>query len=191
MVAGCALQFDGVFEHQHAVASGGDLGQQGVGEGGLAGTGATGNQDVLPLAYCAAQEVRLAASQDAVADVAIQADDVHGTLAQRERRPRCGRRQDALEAFARLGQLGGQQRLAAMHFRADVGGDQADDAFAIGLGQFHTQRRTARRQPIDPQGTVGVEHDFHHVRVFQRGGDQRPHGCAQHLDAAIQRCRGR
>jgi hypothetical protein len=37
-----------------------------------------------------------------------------------------------------------------MHFRADVGGHQPDDAFAIGFGQFHAQRRAARRQPIHP-----------------------------------------
>ncbi len=45
------------------------------------------------------------------ADVAIQADDAHGALAQREGRARRGRRQDALEALAGFGQLGGQQRL--------------------------------------------------------------------------------
>ena len=40
------MQLDGVFEYQRAVAGGGDLGQQGVGEGGLAGTGAAGDQYV-------------------------------------------------------------------------------------------------------------------------------------------------
>src|SRR3546814_13832615 len=43
------------------------------------------------------------------------------------------------------------------------------------------------RQPIYPKGAIGVEHDFHHVRVFERGGDQRPHRCAQHLDATVER----
>ncbi len=58
---------------------------------------------------------------------------------------------NALEAFAGFRQFGGQQRLAAMHLRTDMGRDQADDAFAIGLGQFNAQRRTARGQPIHPQ----------------------------------------
>ncbi len=43
MVAGRALQLDGVFEHQHAVACGGDLGQQRVRQRGLAGAGAAGD----------------------------------------------------------------------------------------------------------------------------------------------------
>ena len=50
--------------------------------------------------------------------------------------PGAARRQDALEAFAGFRQLGGQERVAAMRFRANVGGHQPDDAFAIGLGQF-------------------------------------------------------
>ena len=49
--------------------------------------------------------------------------------------------QDALEAFAGLGQLSRQQWLAAMHFRADVGCDQADDAFAVRFGQLHAHWR--------------------------------------------------
>jgi len=108
-----------------------------------------------------------------------------------ESRARRGWRQDALEAFARLGQFGGQERLAAMYFRADVRGDQADDAFAIGLGQFDADRHPARGQAVHPQRPVGVEHHFHHVRVFQRSGNHRPHRRAQHLDAAILgRCSG-
>ena len=78
-----------------------------------------------------------------------------------------------------------------MHLRTDMGGDQTNDAFAIGLGQFYAEWRTARRQPIHPQCPIGVEHHFHHVRVFQRSSDHRPHRRAQHLDAAIlRRCSG-
>src|SRR3546814_6507770 len=39
VVAGGTLKLHGVFEHQHPVAGGGNLGQQGVGQRGLAGTG--------------------------------------------------------------------------------------------------------------------------------------------------------
>ena len=77
-----------------------------------------------------------------------------------------------------------------MHLRADMRGDQADDAFTIGLGHLHAQRRATRRQPIHPQGAIGVEHDFHNIRIFERSGDQRPHRRAQHLDAAILGRRG-
>ncbi|KAG1278011.1 hypothetical protein G6F64_014680 [Rhizopus arrhizus] len=66
---------------RHAVASGGDLGQKRVRQRGLAGAGAAGDQDVLPLAHGAAQELGLPGGQDAVGHVAIQADDAHGPLA--------------------------------------------------------------------------------------------------------------
>src|SRR2546427_1746542 len=46
---------------------------------------------------------------------------------------------------------------------------------------------TARRQVIDPERVVWIEHDFHHVRVFERGGDQRPHRRAQHANAPFER----
>jgi hypothetical protein len=133
------------------------------------------------------RKLRLRAGQDAVDDVALQRDHADGALAQREGWPRRSRRQDALEAFAGFGQLGRQQRLPAMHFRADVGGYQSDDAFAIRFGQFHAQRHAARGQPIYPKGAIGVEHDFHHVGSSSAAGDQRPHRRAQHLDAAVQR----
>ncbi|MPM65552.1 hypothetical protein SDC9_112449 [bioreactor metagenome] len=72
-----------------------------------------------------------------------------------------------------------------MDFRTDVGCDQPNDPFAIGLGQLHAHRCSARRKPVDPQGAIRVEHDFHHVRVFECRGDQWPHRGAKHLDAAI------
>jgi hypothetical protein len=121
-----------------------------IGERGLAAARRPGDQDVLALAHGAAQELGLRGGQDAVGHVAIQPDDAHGALAQREGWPRRGRRQDALEPLAGFGQLGGQQRPPAMHLRADVRGDQADDAFAIVFGQLHAQRHAARRQPIHP-----------------------------------------
>ena len=109
---------------------------QGIGKRGLAGTGAAGDQDVLALMHGAAQELGLTGSQDAVGHILIQANDAHGALAQREGRPWRGRRQDALEAFAGFRQFGGQERLAAMHLRTDMGGDGADisvDEAASGL----------------------------------------------------------
>ena len=135
---GGALQLDGVFEHQYAVAGDSDLGEQGVRQRRLAGAGAAGDQDVLPLAHGMAQELGLWGGQDTVGHVTIQADDVHGPLAQREGRPRCSGRQDALEAFARLWQLGSQERLAAMNFCTNVRRDQPDDPLAVRLGQLHT-----------------------------------------------------
>ena len=90
------------------------------------------------------EEVCLGAGHHPVGDVPLQGDHADGALAQCEGRPRCGRGQDALEAFAGLGQLSRQQWLAAMHFRADVGCDQADDAFAVRFGQLHAHWRAPR-----------------------------------------------
>jgi hypothetical protein len=140
VVAGRALQLHRVFEHQHAVARGGNLGQQRIGERGLAATGGARDQDVLALAHGANEKARVGAGHHSVDDVPLQQDHADGALAQREGRPRCCRWQDALKAFSGFGQLGGQQRFAAMHFRTDVGGDQPNDPFAICLGQFHTHR---------------------------------------------------
>ncbi|KEH08428.1 hypothetical protein GY14_20275 [Delftia tsuruhatensis] len=187
MVAGRALQLDGVFEHQYAVARGGDLGQQRIGERGLAAARGSCDQDVLALAHGANEKARLLGGHHSVLDVARQRDDADGALAQREGRPRRSGRQDALEAFAGFGQLGGQQRLPAMDFCANVGRDQADDSLAVRLRQLRAHRRAPTGKPIHPKGAIGVQHHLHHVRVFERGGDQRPHRRAQHLDAAVER----
>ncbi|CRO25462.1 hypothetical protein PAERUG_P3_North_West_16_VIM_2_07_06_05747 [Pseudomonas aeruginosa] len=106
VVAGRALQLHRVFEHQHAVARGGDFGEQGIGERGLAAAGGPGDQDVLTLAHGAHQKARLGGGHHSVHDIPLQRDHADGALAQREGRPWRGGRQDALEAFARLGQLG-------------------------------------------------------------------------------------
>lgn len=42
------------------------------------------------------------------------------------------RRQQAFEALAGFGELGRDARATVMHLRADMVGDKADDAFAIG-----------------------------------------------------------
>ena len=81
MIAGGALQLDGVFEHQNAVASGGDLRQQGVCQRGLARAGATGNQNVLALTYRTTQKLGLLRGHHAVGDVARQRNHAHSAFA--------------------------------------------------------------------------------------------------------------
>ncbi len=71
-----------------------------------------------------------------------------------------------------------------MRRRADVVGDQAHDALAIGRRKAHLARRQSAGQPVGPQPAVGIEHDFNHGRVVEPGGDLRPHGRAQHARAA-------
>jgi len=65
------------------------------------------DQDVLALAHGANEKARVGAGHHSVDDVPLQRDHADGALAQREGRPRRGGRQDALEALARFGQLGG------------------------------------------------------------------------------------
>ena len=73
-----------------------------------------------------------------------------------------------------------------MYFCTHMGGHQPYDAFTVFGGKFRSHWCTTGGQAVHPQRAVGVEHDFHHVRVFQRGGNQRPHRRAQHLDAPVQ-----
>jgi hypothetical protein len=76
-----ALQFDGVLQHQHAVAGGGDFRQQSIRQRGLAGRGAACDDDVLPLAHGLAQKLRLGRAHHAAGDVLLQRDHAHGALA--------------------------------------------------------------------------------------------------------------
>src|SRR5690606_32281725 len=110
----------------------GHLGQQRVGQGGLAAAGAAGHEDVLPLTYGHAQVLGLLGAKDAVGNVLLQWDDPGSTLAQGKGRPGHHWRQYTLEALASFWQLGAQQRLVAMYLLTDMRGHQADDPFTIG-----------------------------------------------------------
>ena len=54
----CALQFAGILDQHHAVVGLGDLGKQRIDEGGLAGRGAAGDEDVASLGDGVAQQRR-------------------------------------------------------------------------------------------------------------------------------------
>jgi hypothetical protein len=76
-----------------------------------------------------------------------------------------------------------------MHLRTDVMRDEAHDAFAIGSCEPLTRVDQPFCQAIDPQSTVGVEHDFDDARIFKPCGDGRPECGAQHARAARDRFR--
>ena len=65
-------------------------------------------------------------------DIVVEREDRDGGLADREGRRRDHRRQQSLEPLARLGQLGRDARAAGMDLGADMVGDEAHDALAIG-----------------------------------------------------------
>ena len=104
-----------------------DLGKERVGERRLAGAGAAGDQEIALLDDRALEGLGLERREDAVGDVIVERIDLHRRLADGEAGRRRDRRQDALEALARLGQLGADDRVLGMHFQPDVGGDEADD----------------------------------------------------------------
>ncbi len=88
VIACRALQLDGVFENDDAVAGAGDLGEQRVGERRLAGARAAGDQDVESFAHGLPQECRLGRRQNPVGDVVVEPDDPDRALAQGKGRAR-------------------------------------------------------------------------------------------------------
>ena len=123
---------------------------------------------------------------EAVDDVLRERDDADGALADREGGCAHDGRQDALEALAGLGQLGGDEWARRHAPRAQVRGDEADDALGI------LRRDCACRSPrspapaVEPQRAVGIEHDLDDLGIVERGRDRRPHGGAQHADLAVE-----
>ena len=68
-----ALQFAGVFDQDHPLIELGHLGQQRVGERGLARAGAAGDQDVAAVGDRAAERIGLRRRHDAVGDIVAEA----------------------------------------------------------------------------------------------------------------------
>src|SRR3546814_15946323 len=94
----------------------GDLGQQRVGERGLAGADATGNEDVAPLADGPLHGVGLQRQHHLVGDIVHERIDARRRFPDREAgRPR-DRRQQALAALPGLRQPGAPHRVVGMSF---------------------------------------------------------------------------
>jgi hypothetical protein len=74
----------------------------------------------------------LSRDHDPGGDVIVQSEHGDGRLADREGRRRYDGRQQALEPFARFGQLGRDAGFAGMDLGADMVSDQAHDPFAVG-----------------------------------------------------------
>jgi len=62
--------------------------------------------------------------------------------------------------------------------------NQPDDALAIGGRQALIGCSEARRQAVDPEATVGVQHDLDNLVVLEKPGDVRAEGGPQHAAAA-------
>ena len=68
-------------------------------------------------------------------------------------------------------------------------GDEADYPLAIGWREAFTRVGKAFRQPVDPEPPIGVEHHLDDRGIFQKRGDRRPEGRAQHPRTAKYRLR--
>ncbi len=160
------------------------FGEQGVGQRGLAGGGAAGDQDVAPLGDGDAQERRLVGGHDAGGDVILQREDGDGGFADGEGGGRDHGRQQALEALTRFREFGGDARRAGVDLGADMVGDEADDALAIGGGHLLAGVFQPAGQPVDPQPPIRVEHHLHDGGVFEERGNCRAERGAQHARPA-------
>ena len=140
-------------------------------------------QDVAAFGDGDAQRLGLIDRHDAGGDVVVEREDGDGGLADREGRRGNDGRQQALEPFARLGQLGRDARAAGMNLGADMMGDEANDPLAIGGRQPLACIGKSLGQPVDPEPSIGVEHHLDDRRVFQKSGDGGAERGAQHARA--------
>ncbi len=62
--------------------------------------------------------------------------------------------------------------------------DKADDPLAIGGGQHRARIGNPKPEPVDPEPSVGIEHDFDDRRVFKPGPDLGPKRRAEHARTA-------
>jgi hypothetical protein len=67
-----------------------------------------------------------------------------------------------------------------MNLRADVVGDEPDDALAVRRGELEARVLKAAGEPVDSEPAVGVEHDLADAGVVEPIGDRRPERRAQH-----------
>ena len=178
------MQLAGIFDQHDAVVGFGDLGQKRVGQGRLAGRGATRDEDVLARGDCSAEAGRLAVRHDTCRDIVGEREDRHGGFADGETRCGYDGRQQSLETLAGLRQFGGDARGACMHLGPDVVRDQPDDALAIGGRKALIGCGKASRQAVDPEPTIRVEHDLDDLIFLEKPGDVRAERGPQHAAAA-------
>ncbi len=183
----CALQLARVLDQHDAVVGLGDFGEQRIRQCGLAGRCAPGDENVASLGDRQSKHVRLVGGHDAGGDIVAEREDRDGGLADGEGRGGNDRRQKPLEPLPRLGQLGGDARGTGMDFGADVMGDQAHDALAIGGRQALPRIGEAFGKAVDPEPAIGVEHHLNDARILKESGDGRTKRGAQHARAPDRR----
>lgn len=179
-----ALQLARVLDQHDPVGRPRDLRKQGVGQRRLAGPRAPGDEDVQPVGDARAQDLGIMLRHDAGGDIVGEREDRDRRLADREGRRGDDRRKQAFEAFSRFGQLGGDSRRTGVDFGSDMVGDETDDALAIGRRERFAGVADPAAEAVDPEATIGVEHDLDHRGIGQPPGNGAAERRAQHACAA-------
>ncbi len=181
-----ALQLAGVLDQNDSIARLCHLGEERVDQGGLAGRGAAGDQDVASFDHGPAQHVGLGRTHDPGGHVVVEGEDGNRGLADGKGRvpprpagsgPRSVRRSPAARPRPAA--------LRAWTSAPDVVGDKPDDALAVGRRQPLTGVSEALGQPVDPEPTIWIEQ---HLQLIAGSSSQaaisRPERCAQHARSA-------
>ena len=180
-----ALELARILDEDHPLVLRRELGEKRVGEGRLARAGPAGDQDVAALYDRERQQARRLGGHDAVLHIVGERVDPRGWLADREARRGGDRGQDTFEplsshAFGVRRQLGADDRRGAVYLGAGVARHQPDDPLDLRRIQHLAGIAASLAQPVEAQGTVGIDHDLDDVRLGEGGGDRRPHGGAEH-----------
>ena len=142
------------------------------------------DEDIAALGHSPPEHRRLRRRHDSSGRVIIEREDSDRGLADRERRRRHDGRQKTLEPIFRVGQFGRYARRAGVNLGADMVGDEADDALAVGGREALSRIGQSGRQSVDPEPAVGVQHYFDDCRVFEKDGDRGAERGAQHARAS-------
>ena len=182
-----ALQFACVLNDDDAICGLRHLGQQRIGQCGLAGRGAARDKDIGPGGDIQAQHLGLKAGHDSGCHIVVEREDGDGRLADGKGWSSDHRRQQSFEPFAGLGQFGRDTRATRMNLDADMMGDQPDDPLTIGDGQSLPRIGQTFGEPVHPDAAIRVQHHLDHAGIFQKPRNGRPERGAQHSRAAGKR----
>ena len=126
------MQFARVLDQDDSIFCFRDLSEQGVDERRLARGRAAGDQDVAAFGDGHAQQACPHWGHDSGARVVVERKHGDRGFPDRESRRAHHWRQEAFEAFAGFRKFGGDARVAAMDFGADMVGHEPHDPFAVG-----------------------------------------------------------
>ena len=178
------MQLARVLDQDDAVAGLGDLGEQRIDQRRLAGRGAAGDQNVLPLQDGYAQEFGLTVRHDAGGDIIIEREDRDRRSPNGKARRRYHGRHQPLEPLPAFRQFRRDARMTGMDLDPDMMGDEANNPFGIGRCRAAAGIFKAAGQAIDPEAAVRVQHHLDDAGVFEKAGNRRAECGAQHPSAA-------